>query len=282
MTRVWQNITIHRIYMIYFNKKGNKLGMKILSWNVNGLKSILKKEFYTNISQLNADIICLQETKISRELEELKLDNYYKYFNYSKKNGYSGVGILAKEKPINVIEGIEIEDDDGELINIDKESRVITLEYNDLFIVSVYVPHSQNKSKYNYRQEFDCDFIEYIEKLNNIKDTIICGDFNVCHKKLDVCDFQKHTFLDNFTDEERASFDELLELGFIDTYRYLHPQMREYTFWNNTDSREEKKSGWRLDYILISKYLKKNVRQANILKEIGGSDHCPIEIILKR
>lgn len=255
--------------------------MKIISWNVNGLKSVVNKEFNASVSQLNADFICLQETKISKKIEELKLDNYYQYYNFCKKSGYSGVGILAREKPINILIGMENEDNEGEITNVDNESRVITLEYNNFFIVSVYVPHVQGNTRYNYRQNFDEYFIEYINKLNKIKDIIICGDFNICHKKIDVCNFQKHTFLDTFTDEGKANFEELLEIGFIDTFRYMHPQMREYTFWNNTDSREEKQTGWRLDYILVSKYLKKDIRQANILKEIGGSDHCPIELVLK-
>ena len=175
--------------------------------------------------------------------------------------------------------GIEIENDEEEFENIDKESRVITAEYDEFYIVSVYVPHSQGR--YNYRQNFDYDFLQYIEKLQSEKDVIICGDFNICHKKIDVCNFEHHTFLDNFADEEKANFDELLNLGFIDSYRYMHPQMREYTFWKHQDNREEKRNGWRLDYILVSEYLKKKVREANILKEIRGSDHCPVELIIK-
>lgn len=255
--------------------------MKIISWNVNGLKAILDKNFYTNISQLEADFVCMQEIKTNKEIE-LKLDNYYKYFNYSKKSGYSGVGILAKEKPIDVYMGMLSEDEEGRIYDSDTESRVITLEYNNYFIISVYVPHAKNTNRSNYRQSFDEHFIEHVIKLNNKKDTIICGDFNICHKSIDICNMQKHTFLDNFSDEIKADFNELLNEGFIDTYRYMHPQMREFTFWNNTDNREEKQAGWRLDYILVSDYLKKNIRQANILKEIGGSDHCPVELVLKQ
>ncbi len=252
--------------------------MKVVSWNVNGLKSVMQKDFIENINQLNADFICIQETKISKKTE-IKVKEYYQYYNYCKKAGYSGVAIFTKEKPINVLVGIEIENEDDEIEDIDNESRVITLEYEDFYIVSVYVPHSQGR--YSYRMNFDYNFIRYIEKLQNKKDVIICGDFNICHKKIDVCDFERHKFLDHFSDEERANFEELLNLGLIDTYRYLHPQMREYTFWKHSDSRDTKKTGWRLDYILISEYLKKDIREANIFKNIQGSDHCPIELIIK-
>lgn len=261
--------------------KQESVMMKIISWNVNGLKSILNKGFCSTISQLNTDFICVQETKINKEIEELKLDNYYKYFNYSKKSGYAGVGILARKKPINVHIGMQVESDEGEIYDIDKESRVITLEYENYFIISVYVPHARSNDRNNYRQNFDEDFIEYVSKLNDKKNTIICGDFNICHKNIDICNLQKHTFLDNFSNEIKANFNELLEQGFVDTFRYMHPQMREYTFWNNTDNREDKNTGWRLDYILVSEYLKKDIREANILKNIGGSDHCPIELVLK-
>lgn len=255
--------------------------MKIISWNVNGLKSVINKGFYKTISQLDADFVCMQETKISKELEELKFDNYYQYYNLCKKSGYSGVGIIAKKEPLNVIVGMEIEDEYGEMYQADNESRVIALEYNDFFIASVYVPHAQGIDRNNYRQNFDNFFVEYVRGLNKQKDTIICGDFNICHKNIDICNIQKHSFIDSFSNEAKANFNELLEEGFVDTYRYMHPQMREYTFWNNTDDRKEKNSGWRLDYILVSEYLKKNIREANILKDIGGSDHCPIELVLK-
>ena len=253
--------------------------MKIISWNVNGLNSILQKDFIKTINQLEADFICIQETKISKDMH-FNIGNYYQYFNYSQKSGYSGVGILTKEKPNNVLIGMEILNDNNELENIDMESRVVAVEYNEFFIVSVYVPTAQRRERYNYRQQFDYDFIKYIENLNSKKDVIICGDFNICHKKIDVCNFEHHLFLDNFSDDEKANFEELLDLGFVDTYRYMHPQMRQYTFWQHTDNREEKVAGWRLDYILASNFLKKSIRQANILTEIKGSDHCPIELVI--
>lgn len=255
--------------------------MKIISWNVNGLKAILSKNFEKDVSQLGADFICIQEIKKDKKTKEMYLNNYFKYYNYSKIKGYSGVAIFAKEEPLNVLIGMEIEDEYGEIYQADDESRVIALEYNDFYLVSVYVPHAKDKNRSNYRQSFDEHFIEYVTKLNDKKDTIICGDFNICHKCIDICNIHKHTFVDDFSDEIKANFNELLNKGFVDTYRYMHPQMREYTFWNNTDNRKEKQTGWRLDYILVSEYLKKEIRQVNILKEIGGSDHCPVELVLK-
>lgn len=256
--------------------------MKIITWNVNGLRSVINKGFNKIIKDLNADIICIQETKITSEMKDWKIEGYYNYFNYSKKGGYSGVAILSKEKAENVILGIELEDEDGEDNNIDYESRVITVEYNDFFVVSVYVPCTQSSiARTNYRMEFDYNFNEYIDKLNQKKDVIICGDFNVCYKDIDICNLDKHKSLEVFSDEERANFKDLLNLGFIDTYRYMHPQMRKYTFWTNAVDRTKNDFGWRLDYILISEYLRKNIREANILTEIDGSDHCPVELVIK-
>ncbi|MBE5806659.1 MAG: exodeoxyribonuclease III [Clostridiales bacterium] len=253
--------------------------MRIITWNVNGLRSVINKGFKKVVEELSADIICIQETKITSEMKDFKLEGYYNYFNYSKKGGYSGVAIFSKEKAEDVRLGIELEDEED---NIDYESRVITVEYNDFFVVSVYVPCSQsNQERTNYRMEFDYNFNEYIEKLNQRKDVIICGDFNVCHKNIDICNLDKHKSLEVFSDEERANFKELLELGFIDTYRYMHPQMRKYTFWTNAVDRTKNEYGWRLDYILVSEYLKKNIREANILTEIEGSDHCPVELVIK-
>ena len=260
------------------NKNEREDYMRVISFNVNGLQAIIKNNFCDNMKRINADIICMQETKVSKN-PNIELEGYYQYYNYCTKSGYSGVAILTKQKPIDVILGIEVENEEGEIENIDNESRVITAEYDEFYIVNVYVPQSQGR--YNYRMNFDNNFIEFIEKLQNKKDLIICGDFNITHKKIDVCDFSHHTFLDNFTDEEKANFEELLDLGFIDSYRYMHPQMREYTFWRHNDNRDIKETGWRLDYILVSEYLKKNIREANILKDIRGSDHCPVELIIR-
>ena len=235
--------------------------MKIVSWNVNGLKSAINNGFKQFIIKNEIDIVCIQETKITNEIKELEIGGYYKYFNYSIKGGYSGVAIYSKQKAENIFIGIEAENEFGEMENIDKESRVLTIEYNDFFIVSVYVPCSQaGIHRQNYRLEFDNIFYEYIEKLNNIKNVIVCGDFNVCHNNVDICNLNKHKKIELFSDEERGSFNELLDLGLIDTYRYMHPQMRKYTFWtNDVSDRENSEMGWRLDYILVSEFIKKKI-----------------------
>ena len=257
--------------------------MKIASWNVNGLKSIIDSGFKDFVKTNEIDIVCIQETKITNEVKELEIEGYYKYFNYSIKGGYSGVAIYSRKEAENIIVGIESENEFGEIENIDNEARVLTIEYNDFFIVSVYVPCSQaGIHRQNFRLEFDEQFYEYIEKLNNIKNVIICGEYNECHNNIDICNLEKHKKVQLFSDEERASFNELLNLGFIDTYRYMHPQMRKYTFWtNDVSNRECSKIGWRLDYILVSEYLKKDIREANILTNVCGSDHCPIELVIK-
>lgn len=236
------------------------------------------------MKEISADVICIQETKITGELKELKLDDYYKYFNYSKRAGYSGVAIFSKEKAENIFIGIETENEYGELENSDEESRVLTVEYNDFFVVSVYVPCSQsNLQRKNERMDFDYEFCNYIKRLNDIKNVIVCGDFNICHRNIDICNLEKHKNIEVFSDEERANFNELLNIGLIDTYRYMHPQMRKYTFWtNDVKDRINCQCGWRLDYILISDFIKGDMRQANILTEIKGSDHCPIELVIKR
>lgn len=256
--------------------------MRLISWNINGLASAIKNGFEDNIKKLSPDFLCLQEIKITNELN-LKLEDYNKYYNLSKKGGYAGVAIFAKEKAENVIYGMPIINDYGEEENVDKESRVITLEYNDFYVVSVYVPCSSGLiERKNYREDFDNNFLQYIEKLNNLKDVLIGGDFNICHNKIDVSTFRENRKIKMFSNEDKMSFENLLDLGFIDTYRFFHPQMRKYTFWNNeiTD-RKDTKLGWRLDYFLISDYLRKNIREANILSDVEGSDHCPIELILQ-
>ena len=243
---------------------------------------MIKKEFKEITKDLNADIICLQETKISSKIKNFKMDEYFEYYNYSKRTGYSGVAIFTKKEPVSVLYGMKLENEYGEIEDFDIESRIITLEYDSFYIVSVYVPSSQLQDRKDFRLKFDYNFLRYIEKLNNIKDVIICGDFNICHTNIDVCNTKKHQFIDTFSDEEKSNFNEILEQGFIDTYRYMHPQMRKYTFWTNEIiDRKNSESGWRLDYILVSEFLKTNIRQANILNQIICSDHCPIELVLK-
>ena len=219
---------------------------------------------------------------MSQKIKNFNLDGYFEYYNYSKRTGYAGVAIFTKKEPINILCGMELENEYEEIEDFDIESRVITLEYNDFYIISVYVPSSQIRDRKNFRLEFDEIFLKYIEKLNDIKDVIICGDFNICYENIDVYNSKRHQFINLFSDEEKNNFSEILDLGFIDTYRYMHPQMKRYTFWtHDIIDRKNSEFGWRLDYILVSEYLKRNIRQANILTNIEGSDHCPIELIIK-
>lgn len=259
------------------------MNKKIISWNVNGLTSIIKNGFEEVIEKLAPDFVCLQEIKITNEMKELKLGEYNKYYNFSKKGGYAGVAIFAKQKAEKIIYGMPITNEYDEIENVDKESRVITLEYNDFYLVSVYVPcKSRLTDKKNDREKFDSNFNQFIENLNSKKDVIVCGDFNICHKNIDICDLKDNRKILPFTNANKTSFENLLELGLVDTYRYMHPQMRKYTFWScDVQDRVNENKGWRLDYILVSEYIKKNIREANILSNILGSDHCPIELVIK-
>ncbi len=253
--------------------------MKILSWNVNGLKSIIKKGFKEIVKELDEDIICIQEIKTSTAIRGFELEGYYSYYNFSTVLGYSGVATFTKKKPNNIFWGIKINQEDEE--NIDNEARVLTLEYNDFYVVNVYVPHPQTKNeRREYRDNFNKKFIQYIKKLR--KNVIICGDFNVCHQNIDIYTSYINRKQEQFIKEQRLNFTELLQLGLIDSFRYMHPQMRKYTLKaNHIQKLETDKFGWRIDYILISKDMRKEIKQANIFNEITGSDHCPIELVLK-
>jgi len=246
--------------------------MKLVSWNVNGMKSVLNKNFIEVFKNMNADIFCIQEIKMQEGQIELELNNYYQYWNYAEKKGYSGTAIFTKEEPLNVIYGI----DDEEL---DKEGRVITLEYEEFFIVNTYTPcYQKNIERQNYRMNWDERFIEYIEELEWKKNVIICGDFNVAYQEIDLGNLNKEIL--GFTDEERRQFYNLLNIGFIDTFRYKNPNYRKYTWWKN-DKREIKDNGCRLDYFLVSNELKNNIIAVQIRNDIRGSDHCPIVLKIK-
>lgn len=246
--------------------------MKLVSWNVNGMKSVLNKNFIEVFKNMNADIFCIQEIKMQEGQIELELNNYYQYWNYAEKKGYSGTAIFTKEEPLNVIYGI----DDEEL---DKEGRVITLEYEEFFIVNTYTPcYQKNIERQNYRMNWDERFIEYIEELEWKKNVIICGDFNVAYQEIDLGNLNKEIL--GFTDEERQQFYNLLNIGFIDTFRYKNPNYRKYTWWKN-DKREIKDNGCRLDYFLVSNELKNNIIAVQIRNDIRGSDHCPIVLKIK-
>lgn len=249
---------------------------KMISWNVNGLRAIYKKGFVDIFNEINADIFCIQETKLQEGQIDLSFPGYEMYWNYAEKKGYSGTAIFTKIKPILVTKGIGIEEHD-------KEGRVITLEFEDYYLVTVYTPNSQTELKrLDYRMKWEIDFKAYIKELEKKKPVVICGDLNVAHKEIDLKNPKTNRKNAGFTDEERKKFTELLNDGFIDTFRYFYPNEEgKYSWWSYRFSAREKNAGWRIDYFLVSEALKDKLKSANILSDIMGSDHCPVELILK-
>lgn len=246
--------------------------MKLVSWNVNGLKSAISKSFEEVFKNINADIFCVQETKAQEGQLDLKFENYYNYWNYSEKKGYSGTAIFTKQKPLNVFYGLGVEE-------LDKEGRVITLEFEDFFIVNTYTPcYQKDIERQNYREYWDDEFIKYIETLEDKKDVIICGDFNVAYTDMDLGSNNKDIL--GFSDEERQQFGKILDMGFTDTFRYKNPNYKKFTWWKN-NRREFQDNACRLDYFLVSDELKNNIVATQIRNDIGGSDHCPIVLKIK-
>ena len=254
--------------------------MKFISWNVNGLQNCIEKgDFEKTFKELSADFLSIQEVKSSKKIE-FDCGEYKQFWNLARsKNGYSGTAIFTRRKPNKVYYGIQ--DEYGE--DYDNEGRILTLEYSDFFLVNCYVPNSKaSKNRLNYRLEFDEFFRNYIDKLNSIKNVIICGDFNIAYKEIDICfDYRNNNDAVSFLQEEKIAFEELLDIGLIDTFRYYHPQQQKYTWWFHNEENRKNNIGWRLDYFLISSELKKQIRKADILNDIFGSDHCPIELILE-
>ena len=250
--------------------------MKFISWNVNGIRACVTKGFLDFFKEIDADIFCLQETKLQEGQINLELDGYHQYWNYAEKKGYSGTAIFTKKEPIDVKYGIEIE-------KHDKEGRVITLEYEKFYIVNIYTPNSKRElERLDYRQEWEDEIRKYLLKLNQSKPVIMCGDLNVAHKEIDLKNPKTNHKSAGFTDEERNKMTELLKAGFIDTYRYLYPDKENvYTWWSYMRKAREKNVGWRIDYFCTSKDLEENLVSAYIHTEILGSDHCPIELIVK-
>ena len=249
---------------------------KMISWNVNGLRAIYKKGFVDIFNEINADIFCIQETKLQEGQIDLNLPGYEMYWNYAEKKGYSGTAIFTKIKPILVTKGIGIEEHD-------KEGRVITLEFENYYLVTVYTPNSQTElARLDYRMKWEKDFKAYIKELEKKKPVVICGDLNVAHKEIDLKNPKTNRKNAGFTDEEREKFTELLNDGFIDTFRYFYPNEEgKYSWWSYRFSAREKNAGWRIDYFLVSEALKDKLKSADILSDIMGSDHCPVELILK-
>lgn len=247
--------------------------MKFISWNVNGLRACVGKGFLDIFNELDADIFCLQETKLQAGQIELDLDGYYQYWSYAEKKGYSGTAIFTKNKPIRVIEGIGEEE-------LDTEGRMICLEYDDFYFITVYVPNAQDGLKrIDHRIKWEDAFRKKVSQLKEEKAVIICGDLNVAHKEIDLKNPKANESNAGYSKEEREKFSELLEAGFTDTFRYFYPDTEgAYSWWSYRFSARERNAGWRIDYFLVSNDFTNRIKDAKIHSEIYGSDHCPIEL----
>ena len=247
--------------------------MKLVSWNVNGIRACMTKGFEKFFKQINADIFCIQETKCQPEQVELKFEGYKSYWNSAEKKGYSGTAIFTKTQPISVKYGIGIEEHD-------KEGRVITLEFEKFYMVTIYTPNSKRElERLEYRQVWEDEIRKYLLKLNETKPVIMCGDLNVAHKEIDLKNPKTNTRNAGFTIEERTKMTELLKAGFTDTFRYLYPDKKDaYSWWSYMRKSREKNVGWRIDYFIVSKSIEDKIKEAKIHDEILGSDHCPVEL----
>lgn len=250
--------------------------MKFVSWNVNGIRACVEKNFMESFEDLDADIFCLQETKLQEGQIDLELPGYHQYWNYAEKKGYSGTAIFTKKEPISVRYGLGIEEHD-------KEGRVITLEFEEFYFMTVYTPNSQNElARLSYRMEWEDAFRAYVKKLDKKKPVVFCGDLNVAHQEIDLKNPKTNRMNAGFTDEERGKMTELLDAGFIDTFRYFYPEKKDiYSWWSYRFKAREKNAGWRIDYFIVSKRLESCLKDASIHTEIFGSDHCPVELIME-
>lgn len=246
--------------------------MKFISWNVNGLRACVGKDFSQSFESLNADFFCLQETKMQAGQLELQFPGYTSYWNYAEKKGYSGTAIYTRKEPLAVTYGIGIDEHDH-------EGRVITLEYDKFFLVTVYTPNSQEElRRLDYRMTWEDAFQAYLHQLDAKKPVIVCGDMNVAHQEIDLKNPKTNRRSAGFTDEERSKMTQLLNNGFTDTFRTLHPEQVTYSYWSYRFRAREKNAGWRIDYFLISNRLRPQLKGASIHTEIYGSDHCPVEL----
>lgn len=247
--------------------------MKLISWNVNGIRACVQKGFLEFFREADADIFCLQETKLQAGQIELDLEGYEQYWNYAVKKGYSGTAIFTKKEPLSVSYGMGIEEHD-------QEGRIITLEFEAFYMVTVYTPNSQSElARLDYRMRWEEDFLHYLKELEKKKPVVFCGDFNVAHKEIDLKNPKTNRKNAGFTDEEREKFSILLENGFVDTYRYFYPDKEGvYSWWSYRFQARKKNAGWRIDYFCVSESLKEKLKDAKIHTEILGSDHCPVEL----
>lgn len=248
---------------------------KFISWNVNGIRACVQKGFLEHFTELNADIFCLQETKLQQGQIELDLPGYHQYWNYAEKKGYSGTAIFTKEKPVSVFLGLDIP-------RHDTEGRAITLEFENFYFVTCYTPNAQDGLKrLDYRMDWEDCFREYLVSLDKNKPVIICGDLNVAHQEIDLKNPKTNRGNPGFSDEERGKFSQLLEAGFTDSFRYLYPEKEDaYSWWSYRFKAREKNVGWRIDYFVVSDSVKEKIKEAAIHSEIFGSDHCPVELLI--
>jgi exodeoxyribonuclease-3 len=246
--------------------------MKLISWNVNGIRACVKKGFSDYFKAADADIFCIQETKLQAGQIELETEGYRQFWNYAERKGYSGTAVFAKEEPISTVYGIGIPEHD-------MEGRVITLEYPDFYLVTVYTPNSKDElARIDYRMDWEDAFRAYLTALREKKGVIVCGDLNVAHEEIDLKNPKTNRGHAGFSDQERSKFGELLNSGFTDTYRYLYPDKIEYSWWSYRFRAREHNAGWRIDYFLVSDDLRDEVKDAVIHTEVMGSDHCPVEL----
>lgn len=247
--------------------------MKLISWNVNGIRACVQKGFLDFFKEADADIFCIQETKMQEGQLDLELPGYHQYWNYAVKKGYSGTAVFTKEEPVSVSYGLGIEEHD-------QEGRVITLEFADFYLVTVYTPNSQDGLKrLDYRMEWEHAFLVHLKKLEETKPVVFCGDLNVAHKEIDLKNPKTNRKNAGFSDEERGKFTELLQNGFIDTFRHFYPDAEGiYSWWSYRFSARAKNAGWRIDYFCVSEVLKERLQDAKILTDVLGSDHCPVEL----
>ena len=250
--------------------------MKFISWNVNGLRACMGKGFMDFFNEIDADIFCLQETKLSEGQIELETPGYFQYWNYAEKKGYSGTALFTKKEPISVTYGIGIEEHDH-------EGRVITAEFEDFYFIDVYVPNSQRElTRLDYRMVWEEAFLAYVKKLDEKKPVIYCGDLNVAHKEIDLKNPKSNHMNAGFTDQERECFTRVTENGFIDSFRYFYPDEKDkYSWWSYMFKAREKNAGWRIDYFVVSEKIKDRMTDAKIHADILGSDHCPVELDIR-
>ena len=250
--------------------------MKLISWNVNGLRACVGKGFYESLATLDADVVCLQETKLQAGQIDISLEGYETYWNYADKKGYSGTAIFTHRHPLSVTYGLGID-------LHDHEGRIITAEYEDFYLVTAYVPNSQDGlRRLDYRQQWDKDLRAYLKELETRKPVVLCGDLNVAHREIDLKNPKSNRKNAGFTDEEREGFQQLLDAGFVDTFRHFYPDQTDiYSWWSYRFRAREKNAGWRIDYFVVSEALRPLLESATIHTEIFGSDHCPVEVVLR-